>query len=476
MAGGAAAALLGKRPPDGFAQEPEILIRGGTVVTEEGRARRDVRIRGERVVEVGPALTAGPATRVLAADGLLVLPGGIDPHTHLSPPWVDDLTSGSRAALAGGVTTVGLMAYPGEGEGLLDVVEREKARVASQALADVIVHPVVRNPVPERLAELPALARAGHTTVKVYMVIPGFDEQVGRFLDLLETARDAGVLTMIHCEDQALIADTVDRLEAEGKGDLGHFAESRPVASEVVAVERAVGMAEVSRAAIYVVHLSSARALASTTRARDRGLDVFVETRPLYLHLTEEVYEGPDGPLFVGMPPIRTAADREALWRGLADGRVDVVATDHAPWTREQKMDTTRTVANPRAGVNNLQVMLPMLFSEGVNGGRITLERFVQVTSADPARLMGLWPRKGTIRAGSDADLVLWEPERTDRISGSDGFSRAGFSVFDGREVTGWPAATLRRGEVVYQDGRILAEPGSGHLLTRGRWQAPLSS
>lgn len=465
--GGVVAAALPRPGRRVRSQEPEIVIRGGTVVTEEGRSRRDVRIRGEKIVEVGGELEPGTGARVLPADGLLVLPGGIDPHTHLSPPWVDDLTSGSRAALAGGITTVGHMAYPEDGEGLLDVVGREGARIRREALADVFLHPVVRDPRPERIAELPALVRAGHTTVKVYTVVPGFDEAVGGFLDLLEAAGEAGILTLVHCEDRALVQHAVERLEARGEEGLDHFADSRPVAAEVAAVERALAMAEVAGAPIYVVHLSSARALASIRRARERGVRVFVETRPLYLHLTEDVYRGPDGPLYVGMPPIRGPEDRRALWDGVAGGGVDVVATDHAPWTRAQKMDTTRTVANPRAGVNNLQVMLPMLFSEGVRTGRLSLERFVAVTASEPARLMGLWPRKGTVRPGADADLVLWDPERTDTVPDDGGFSRAGFSVFAGREVTGWPAATLRRGRVVYRPGRILAEAGSGRLVRR---------
>ena len=455
-------------------QQGEILIRGGEVLSPAGRRPLDVRCAGGRIVELASGLEPGAGTaRVLDARGLLVLPGGVDPHTHLSPPWVDDFTSGSRAALAGGITTVGHIAYPAEGESLLDVVGREEARIGREAVADVILHPVVLDPTGEVLEQLPALVRAGHTTVKVYMVLPGFDESVSEHLALLEACAAAGVLVMVHCEDAPLIRKAVEQLEARGEDDLSRFPESRPVISEVVATQRAVAMAEATGAALYVVHLSAGRALDVTSRARDRGLDVFVETRPLYLHFTEEVYRGPDGPLWVGMPPIRKAEDRKALWDGLARGKIDVVATDHAPWTREQKLDPDRTVANPRAGVNNLQVMLPVLFSEGVRGGRITLERFVEVTSAAPARLMGLHPRKGTVSVGADADLVLWEAERSRTIRREDVLSAAGFSVFEGRDVTGWPVLTLRRGEVVWEHGRSQGRPGSGLLLPRRPWSDP---
>lgn len=460
--------------PAASRQAPEVLIRGGTVLTPQGRRRADVRCLDGRIAEVAPGLEpASGSARVLDADGLLVLPGGVDPHTHLSAPWVDDFTTGSRAALAGGITTVGHIAYPREGEGLLDVVRREEARVGREALADVILHPVVADPAPGVLDELPALARAGQTTVKVYTVIGGFDARVPDYLALLDRCAEEGILVMIHCEDAPLIDRAVAALEAGGRDDLSHFASSRPVVSEVVATERAVGMAEATGAAVYVVHLSSRRALEATSRARARGLPVFVETRPLYLHFTEERYRGPEGPLWVGMPPIRGPEDRDALWAGLRDGTVDVLATDHAPWTREQKLDPERTVRNPRAGVNNLQVMLPLLFSEGVATGRLELERFVEVTASNPARLMGLHPRKGAVAPGSDADLVLWDPGLTRTVRREDVLSAAGFSVFEGWEVTGWPLTTLRRGEVLFENGTVRGEPGSGRLLERHTWKAP---
>jgi len=216
------------------------------------------------------------------------------------------------------------------------------------------------------------------------------------------------------------------------------------------------------------VHLSSKAALEAADAARRRGVRVAVETRPLYLHFTDERFDSPEGPLFVGQPPLRTPADVEALWSGLAEGRVDTMASDHAPWTRAQKLDPSLDIEKLRPGVANLQCMLPVLFSEGVVRRKLPLERFVALTSTSTARLFGLYPTKGTLAPGSDADVVLWDPAETREIERSALLSRAGFSLFEGFRVTGWPRLAIRRGEVVYRDGAVQAEKGSGRIVKRG--------
>jgi dihydropyrimidinase len=313
------------------------------------------------------------------------------------------------------------------------------------------------------------MAAAGHTTIKVFMCMEDFDRHVLAYLAALRAAGEAGMLTLIHCEDWAIISATCQALLAEGRGSLRYYAESRPVISEVVATQRAVAMCETTGAPIYVVHLSSERALRVCEEAQAQALPVYVETRPLYLHLTQERYLDPDGAVYVGQPPLREAHDVAALWEGLARGTIHTVATDHAPWTREQKLEPALNVANLRPGTNELQVMLPMLYSEGVLKGKISPEQFVALTSSNAAKLFGLYPRKGTIAVGSDADLVLWDPTESRVVRGAELFSQAGFSVYEGTEVTGWPQITIRRGQVIYQDGRITAQPGSGQLLQRGK-------
>ena len=467
--------------PDLAAQE--ILISGGTVVTSEGRFAADVRVRDGTIVEIGTGLAAGADARVVDASGLLVMPGGVDPHVHLGGSTRDDYRTGSQAALAGGITTISNFAWhtsssgywrPGSTEGrtLAQAIEREAALIREQAIADVILHAGIT---PETQAGQMATlaAETGQTSTKVFMVWTVFDAAVPDYMATLDAAGRAGILTMVHCEDWPILAHAVGELTAAGRTSLEYFPDSRPVLAEVVASQRAVAMAEAVGAPIYAVHVSSEGALRVLQDARDRGLSVFVETRPIYLHFTRERFEGPDRGLYVGQPPLREQRDQDALWAGIASGSVDVLATDHVAHLREDKMDPSQTITRHRAGLNNLQVVRPMLYSEGVVKGRISEERFVAVTSTNAAKLFGLYPRKGTIAVGSDADIVLWDPDETRTIRDEDMFSGAGFSVYSGWEVTGWPVMTLRRGEVAYDDGEILAGAGSGELLRRGSWQVP---
>ncbi|GMV06859.1 MAG: dihydropyrimidinase [Gemmatimonadota bacterium] len=471
LAGGTGPAVdatsASSRPPASPRRAGEILVRGGRVVNADGAVDADVRIVDGVIAEVGPGLAPGAGARVLDAAGRLVLPGGIDPHTHLQPSFVDDFTTGSMAALAGGVTTVGTFAYAREGETLVEAVDRLAEVAARDAIADVILHASAWPPTGDTVAQVAALAARGQPTFKVFMSRADFGAHVATVVALLRAARDAGVLVMIHCEDGALLAAEVARLQAEGRTGLEHYGESRPVVAEVAATQQAAALCELTGASLHVVHLSSARALDVCRDARARGLPFHVETRPLYLHLTDGRMRGPDAPLFVGQPPLRPASDVEALWGGLADGSIDVLATDHAPWRREQKLDPALSVARVRPGVSNLQFMLPMYFSEGVGKRGLTLERFVATTSTNAARIFGLWPRKGAIRPDSDGDVVVWDPVLRRTVRGEDDLSASDYTPFEGWEVTGWPTVVVRRGEVVVEGGRVVGRPGSGRLVGR---------
>jgi dihydropyrimidinase len=282
-----------------------------------------------------------------------------------------------------------------------------------------------------------------------------------------------GMLTLIHCEDGALVRFSGERLLAEGRGGIADWAPSRPVAAERSAVERAVAICDATGSPIYIVHLSSADALAAARRGRAAGLPVYVETRPLYLYLTSELLSGPQGGKYIGAPPLREPRDVQALWAGLADGSIDTLGSDHAPWALADKLDESQTVLTARQGVADLETMLPMLYDAGVGTGRISLHRFVSLISSGPARLFGLYPRKGTIAVGSDADLVVLDPALRRTIDGSAMYSRAGYSAYDGREVSGWPRFTISRGEVVLEDGEVLAAEGRGQWLHRGSTTPP---
>lgn len=450
----------------------DLIIRGGTVVTSAARFIANIGIRGEQIVAIGGDLESDT---VIDARGLHVLPGGIDAHVHLTTDeeaadgvaWADDFTSGSEAAFAGGITTLGNMTFARANEPLIDALDREAALVERDAMADVILHPVIHTPSQEIIDGIADLPTYGHTDIKFFMSTPRFDAEASGFLAATRAAGKQEMLTMIHCEDWPLLHEATQRLIDSGRGSLRYYADARPIISEVVATQRAVAMAEATGAPVYIVHLSSRRALEVCREARSRGVPVYVETRPFYLHLTRERFDEPDGAKYVGQPPLREQDDVDALWDGLAQGAIDTVCTDHAPWKLEHKLDPALTVARLRPGAENLQTMLPMLYSEGVRTGRISLERMVAVTATNAARLFGLYPRKGTIAPGSDADLVLWDLDAEREVRNEDMRSRAGHSVYNGWPIVGWPVTTIRRGEVVYDRGTLHATPGSGRLLSR---------
>ncbi len=452
----------------------DVVIRQGEIVTAAGSLGcADIGISNGAIVQIG-GLVAGHLE--LDATGTLVLPGGIDAHVHLSlppeeenvdPRWVDDFTSGSAAALRGGITTLGNITFPGSGETPLAALEREAAMAHEQTIADVFLHPVLDQVTPQVLDEIPELPDAGCNSIKVFTVLSTFDSQVRGYAEAIRRAGENGLITLIHCEDYALIEDATARLVAEAKSSLRYYAESRPVISEVVATQRAVAIVEATGAPAYIVHLWSARALAVCAEAQSRNLPVYVETRPLYLHLTSERFEDEDGSKYVGQPPLREQQDVDALWAGIRQGVVYTVCTDHAPWSLAAKLDPAHTITNVRPGVANLETMLPMLYSEGVRSGRITLGRLVEVTSTNAAKLFGLYPRKGTIAVGSDADLALFDPDLTLTIERSMLKSNSDYSAFEGWEVTGWPVVTLRRGEVVFRNGEVIGHPSSGTIVPR---------
>lgn len=453
-------------------QEAEILIRGGRVVNADGSRLADVRILGDRVREVGPGLQAGSSARVIEAADKLVIPGGIDPHTHMQGNFVDDLTTGTAAAIAGGITTTGTFAYSEAGENAVEAMDRWLGEVSNSAIGDVFFHAASWPPTSEFADMMPDLAARGQPSHKVFMTRGDFGESRSVLIEVLEAARDAGVVTLMHCEDGAILGAALRRLREEGRTSLAHYAESRPIIAEVAATNDAVALCELTGAPMHFVHLSCERALDAARNRRSAGLPLSIETRPLYLYFTEEWLRGPDGPLYIGQPPLRSATDVDAMWRGLVDGRIDMLATDHAPWTREQKMDPELDVGRLRPGVSDLRYVRPVLFSEGVNKGRISAERFVEVTSTAAARAFGLYPERGVVREGSIADVVILDPSLERLADAADDPSNSDYTPFQGWAITGWPVTTIRRGEVVYENGRVTGQPGSGRPAERTPWRA----
>ncbi|MGA8457216.1 MAG: amidohydrolase family protein [Streptosporangiaceae bacterium] len=461
----------------------DLVVRGATVVSPGRQEAADIGVRDGRIAQVGGGMTG---REEIAADGLLAVPGGVDAHVHLmyqalaeelrqageigpsEPMWVDDFWTGSLAAIGGGITTIGNMTFPLPGETPRDAVAREMAGAAPEAAVDWFLHPVLNDPGAAADGEIAALAADGHSSVKIFLTMPWVAADEPGLRAALAAAREAGSLTLLHCEAAGLLEQCGDDLIAHGHGALQNFPEARPVTAEVEAVDQAVALSTATGAPVYIVHLSSAAALDRARTARSGGIGVHVETRPLYLHLTRERFARPDAGKYVGAPPLREQADRDALWAGLAAGDVDTVCSDHAPWLLADKLDPALNVVTARQGVADLETLMPMLFSEGVVTGRISLDQFVDLTSANAARLFGLYPRKGVIAVGSDADLALWDPQERRTVDGARMRSRADYSVYDGWDVQGWPRIVVQRGQVLLADGEIIARPGQGQWLRRG--------
>jgi dihydropyrimidinase len=460
---------------------PELLIRNGFIITEAGRVLGDLRIQDGLIAEIGRNLAPGSGARVIDARGKLILPGGIDTHVHLVPertPGIregqDDFMTASRAALAGGITTIGGFINQQRGVPAAQTLAEAAEATARVTIADALLHFTIFNPAVLLPGDVEMMRDRG-VTPKIFMRGLFFEQHLSDNLKLIDAVGDAGMIMQLHAEDAAILAVAMDRLVAQGRTALvgQNFPDSHPVEAEEAATQRAVAFAEFTGTPVYLVHMSSERAMRVAEAARARGLPVFTEVRFIYLHLTRDAFNGPDGPTFTGAPPLRDKTDQDYLWGAIARGSVDAVNTDHFGHTRAEKMDPTNSVLQPREGGNFLQDQMPLLYSEGVRKGRITLEQMVHVTSTGPAKLFGLYPRKGTIAVGSDGDVVIWDPELTKPIRDEDILSAGKFSIFNGWEVTGWPIITIRRGEVVYENGRILGAPGSGQLVTRVRWQRP---
>jgi dihydropyrimidinase len=452
----------------------ELVIRAGTVVSAGSISTCDLGVQAGRIAQLGGAMEG---KREIDARGRYVFPGGVDAHVHLSSArepgpgvelWVDDFYSGSRAAIAGGVTSIGNMTQQRRTETIRDSLNRDLASAQRDAAVDYFLHPILSEPSPESISQIAALAAEGHTSLKIFLVSDNFDARVDDFIRAMEIAAKNGVLTLLHCEDGSLIRCTCRELMAEGSRAPQNWPRARPDYTESLATERAIAISRATHAPIYIVHMSSAVALERCRRARAEGLPVYVETRPLYLYMTDEVFAQPDAAKYVGAPPLRQPADLRAMWNGLNSGDIQTVCTDHAPWTLRQKLDPTLDVTNVRQGVADLETLMPMLYSEGVRSGRISLNRFVELTSTNAARLFGLYPRKGTIAVGSDADLVIWDDDAKRSIDGAAMQSLADYSVYDGRVVQGWPWYTISRGEIVLEGREIKAERGRGQWLKRG--------
>jgi len=460
----------------------DLAITGGTVVLPEGPARINVGVRDGRIAWLGAE--AVKAHKSLDADGQLVLPGGVDSHCHMDQqPWegrstADDFRSGTLSALCGGNTTVLPFAMQMRGQSLRSIVADYHERARPKAHIDYGFHLIVGDPTPHVLSqELPELIEQGCTSIKLYLTYEGLKLDDYEVLTILELARREGVMVMVHAENDACIRWLTDRLLESRKTALRYHVTAHSEIGEREAAFRAISFAELVETPILIVHVSAAGVVEEIRRAQARGLPIFAETCPQYLFLCAEDIDTADmsGAKCVCTPPPRDRSNQPAMWRGILDGTLAVFSSDHSPWNYADKIagGPGKPFTDVLNGIPGIETRLPLFFSATQAEGRLTLNQFVDITTTTPAKLYGLYPRKGVIKVGSDADFAIWDPDKIVTIRNEMLHHAVDHTPYEGMQVRGWPVTTISRGEIIYADGEVSSSAGRGRFLRCERPFAP---
>lgn len=453
----------------------DVAIAGGTVVNADGRQECDVLVADGRIAALrAPGQPFAPGVQVLDATGCFVLPGGIDVHTHFDTvfegaPTADDFLSGGRCAAAGGTTTHIDMCFQEPGGSLAEAAETWHAKAAGRAVCDYGLHLVVTDPRPEVIREIPDRVAEGYTSFKVFTTYDGIGLEDEGIYDVMRACAETGAMPFVHGENRALVGRRTAELLAAGKTAPRWHPHARPVEAEAEAVSRVIALARAAGAQLYIAHVTCRESLAHIARAQAELAPVHAETCAHYLAFTDDVFdEDGVGPArFICSPPIRGAEDQRALWDALRTGVLSVVSSDHGPLHLADRLrlggeDFSR-IPNGAASAEHLR---ELLWTDGVAAGALSAERFVAVTSAEPARLFGL-DRKGAIAIGMDADVVVWDPARRVEVEAERCLSQLDYCTFEGRTFVGGAAATLRRGELLWDGERAVAAPGTGEFVAR---------
>ena len=447
----------------------DLLIRGGTVVTATSTAVEDVAVRDEKIAGVGPPGSLGDAATVIDADGCLVLPGGVDPHVHYGLDFGVVKAEGqeySPAAAYGGTTTVVDFALQQAPTSLHEAVAAKRAEAEGRMAVDYAFHAIIAGPDVsfEVVEEIGDLVRAGIPTIKLFMTY-GWMVDDGEMWAVMTEAAAHGGMVVLHAEDDAIARRLTATYVRQGKTNGAYIVETRPPLVEEAAMRRALLLAERSGCLLYVLHIAAGSAVRALAEARTRGLPVYGETLTPYLSFTaDQLWENP---LVNNYPVPKYAEDQAVLWQALADDSLQAVGSDHFSTTRDDHYSMGDTVDSMMAGHANVELRLPVLFHLGVQEGRIGLNRFVEVVSANPAKLMGLYPRKGSLGPGSDADLVVLDPNRRWTVRVEELHMRADYSCWEGWELRGQVVTTVLRGTVLVHEGRFVGPTGGGRFLER---------
>lgn len=456
--------------------EFDLIIQNGTLVTALDTFQADIGIQDGKIAVIGQDLKG---ESVIDADELLVLPGAIDPHVHLEMPTPvatssDDWFTGTRAAACGGTTTVIDFVEPESGERLLHALEARRSQAESKAVIDFSFHMTVDRVDGDTLAEIPAVIKAGLTSFKCYTTY-GMKLDDDQLLKALKAVGDAGGLTIVHAESDAIVNHLRAEFIAAGMMEPRFHPLSRPAASEGEAVERVLALADVAAAPVLIVHVSTELGAAAIQRAQFRGQTVFGESCPQYLLLTDDGYSAPgfEGAKFICSPPLRKSADQDALWHGLKQGIFQVVGTDHCPFFYDGTKNLGRPIDDPPpftnipGGMPGIEGRLALLFTYGVRAERLTLNQWVDVCSSGPARVYDLYPQKGALVPGADADIVLFDPEKRVTLSTDVLHENVDYTPYEGFELTGYPVKTILRGQLIAENGKFIADGHKGQFLAR---------
>lgn len=460
----------------------DTLIKNGIVVTATDTYPSDIAITNGKIVAIGQALPAESAKQSFDAQGNYVFPGGIDIHTHLDMPFggttsADDFESGTKAAAFGGTTTLIDFAIQYKGQTLRTALDTWWKKADGKAAIDYGFHCIITDLPDARLEEMNSLVHEGITSFKLFMAYPGvFMLEDGLIFKAMLKASETSALICMHAENGSAIDVIVRRALAEGKTAPKYHALTRPTTAEAEATGRAVALAEMAGAPVYIVHMSCNEALEKVREARDRGLPVYGETCPQYLFLSIENFDVPgfEGAKYVFTPPLREKWHQEKLWAGLAADQLQVVSTDHCPFCyKEQKELGKNDFTKIPNGGPGIEHRLSLVFTGGVQGKRFSVNRFVELVATAPAKLFGLYPRKGSIAVGSDADMVIFDPNREEVISAATHHMRVDYSMFEGIRVKGMPRQVFSRGRLVIDHDKFVGRAGQGEFIKRRTYSTP---
>jgi dihydropyrimidinase len=452
-------------------------IRGGLVVTAEKSFTAEIGVQDGRIARVS-SRQGRSAGRVLDAEGKWILPGIIDAHTHMELPLAtatscDDFATGTRAAACGGVTTILDFSLHRQG-GSLETCLKDRRRLADGKVAvDYGLHAEIIDPTRNVLAEVPRLIDAGVTSFKLFLAYRRDGRMVddGALYAVSRHAAQAGGLVLVHAENGPLVEYLTDKLVEEGNEAPIFHARSRPNQVEEEAVRRAIAISRFAGGHLYIVHVSTRQALGAIEEAQDRGASVWAETCPQYLVLDESAYRTDDGIDYIATPPLRSPQDRDALWGGLARGSISTVATDHCPFTRAQKRSGGGGFHDVPGGLPGVETSLPLVYSRGVRSGLLTPNQLVAAMSTNPAKIFGLYPDKGSLEVGSDADLIIFDPQARFEITAAGLHMGTDFSPYEGLTGRGVVETTMLRGEIIAQNGQYCGPAGFGRFLHRRKFE-----